>query len=242
SRQVSDNGRHARQEAIHILESLTSGNTQTADDLIQLMRLYRGEGDETKYLAASKRLAADFGGQYTVELFLAREAIRNGDDAELTRHYHSLRDLDVDTDDAWVIKKYCFRTVETQNPHQGLAPANMPNEGRGLAGANAIYDFVMTLPAGKAPEEVRNLAQDTFAIFLRHASKNSSALLRFVTLVSRFGNLDAALDLILEKQTDFPAEIIAAANVAALRNGAPTPQQIAAIDRWFMDALRQNAD
>lgn len=239
--------RTCRQEAIRLLEGLQQRDTsRSADDLIQLAKLYRAENDDTKARVARERLRAEYGQDYRSLAFLAREAIRDHDLVECEKLVPHLRQLGPNLFETATIEFQCRtlageakRACKLLSDFAAGGETEIAKKARARRAADLVYDFLQAYPLTDKAEAAA-LREFALKLFAESGPADPASLPKVATLLAQSGQTAPALEQVYRMRGKLPIEAVAAAQVAALRHGRPTPQQISATERFLDDECRKN--
>lgn len=244
NRPLGEGPRTCRQEAIHLLETLQARNaSRTADDLLVLCKLYRAENDETKTNQALERMRTEYAGHYGCVAFQAREAMRRLDLPAAEAHVAALQRLSPGLFETLAIESQ-LRSLAGQSERArqilvDFVAAGPPQErrSRGLLAAAYLTEILPSFPAATHGEAAKALRKLAIELLAEYRGDDAEALQRLVVLLAQDGRTPAAIDLLQRARTQFPADVIVAAQLQALRNGQPTQQQIQAAGAYLHDEL-----
>jgi tetratricopeptide (TPR) repeat protein len=240
---ISESKLTARQEAIRTLEELQKrGTARSAEDLMQLVRLYRAEGDDASARQARQQLRTEYPNHLGCVAFLAREALRDHDLPACEELLPTLRRLGPGQFDAVAIE-FQFRALaggsdlgrKVLDDYIAAAPSPEVQAERAVRSADLIFDFLQTHPADdRSAAAVGDLRSLAMRLYRPAADRNPQAFQRLVTLLAaQPDGTNQALALVERSKRAFKAEIAAAAYVLVLRYGHPGAAQQQAMKRYL---------
>jgi tetratricopeptide (TPR) repeat protein len=232
---LADGKSTARREAIRVLEELHKrSSARSADDLMQLVRLYRAEGDDQNARQIREQMRAEFSTTFACVAFLAREALRDHDLPACEHLLPTLRRLGP----GQFAVDFQYRALAGEpdlgrrvlDEYVAAAPAGQAQAERAVQTANLIFDFVHAHPGddrSAAAVAVADLRATAIRLFRPAAEREPQAFQRLTTLLAaQPGGTNEALDLAQRGRRTFGPEVTAAAYVQILRQGRPGPTDV----------------